>query len=89
VSAEKEFLTSHIALSLSLRGQCALLFNSLLLPLFGFVLGLVLASHLALSEPVSVLCSFAGLGVGMMSCRRFDEHQLNVSEIPEDEVEDV
>ncbi len=61
---------TEIEVRMSLREQLSLLTHSLMLPMFGFVLGSCLAAWIDPSDLVVVLGATFGLLTGMFFCRR-------------------
>lgn len=62
-------LSSQVPPQLSPRRQLALLTNTLLLPLLGFVGGSLVANYLYAHEMSQVAGAIFGFGIGMFFCR--------------------
>lgn len=69
---------SQIELSISLKGQLWLLFNSLLLPLIGFVFGAILADYFFQNELLSLMYAIFGMAIGILTCRHFPQAMIDV-----------
>jgi len=71
----------HLEFSMSIRSQCLLLLNSLLLPLLGFILGAVIAEGFKFAEGQVIVSSLIGLFTGILFCRKFSLRKLNIKEV--------
>ncbi|HIG41657.1 MAG: SoxR reducing system RseC family protein [bacterium] len=77
---------THVEISMSSPNQLWLLFNSLMLPLIGFLLGATLANQLWLAEEwltelITVVFSVLGMAIGIIACRTFSVQRLTINEV--------
>ena len=78
--------SSTVALSLSLNDQLVLLLHSLLLPLFGMILGSCIGEWIEASDLVVFSCAMVGLVVGIKCCRPQSLKRVKISEIEDERV---
>ena len=72
---------THVEISMNGLNQVRLLFNSLMLPLIGFLLGATLANQLWLSELVTVVFSLVGMALGLLACSEQSTQRLIIKEV--------
>lgn len=72
--------SGQVELGMNTQLQMRILFNSILLPLIGFVLGAFLSDALQFNDFGALACSFAGLFIGIFLCRGFSYSNLLISD---------
>ncbi len=74
-------LEGEISVSVSRSNLLWMLLNTLLVPLFGFVLGAVVGNQAGMSELMTFVFSLVGLVTGIYLCRIYALDRLNVREV--------
>jgi positive regulator of sigma E activity len=72
--------SQQVELVMNTKMQMKLLVNSILLPLFGFVAGALVADFLHINDLAALGCSLVGLALGVLACRRFSYAHLQISD---------
>ena len=71
----------EVDLHLSLRDQCFVLLNSLLLPLLISLVFAFVADYLHLSEIYGIISAVCGFSIGVLWCRRLKPDALTVKQV--------
>lgn len=69
-----------VDLQLSTKDQLSLLFNSLILPLVGFLIAGSIAEWFGWNEPIIMFCTVAGFFIGIFLCRTKPSTLIKVKE---------
>lgn len=72
---------TQVEITLSLGDQFALLANSLLLPLLGFIIGGCICDNAQAGEMGTVFGAIVGLAVGVVMCRKQSYSRMKINEV--------